>query len=73
MGSEHGQFFLLEALISEIKFNVADILEQAEVHLDKIHLWQLFYHSTKCGKRKEMVHNFFEKKMYKVRFCSKLK
>ena len=38
MGSEHGQFFLLEALISEIKFNVADILEQAEVHLDKIHL-----------------------------------
>ena len=73
MGSEHGQFFLLEALISEIKFNVADILEQAEVHLDKIHLWQLFYHSTKCGKRKEMVHNFFEKKCTKVRFCSKLK
>ena len=68
MGSEHGQFFLLEALISEIKFNVADILEQAEVHLDKIHLWQLFYHSTKCGKRKEMVTIFLKKNVQKYAF-----
>ena len=68
MGSEHGQFFLLEALISEIKFNVADILEQAEVHLDKIHLWQLFYHSRKCSKRKEMVLNFLKKNVQKYAF-----